>query len=91
VYLGADLPAAEIAQAVRACGAQAVALSVAAASPDGRVARELADLRSLVGPDLALFVGGSAVSLHSESIRHAGAIPVSDLGQFQDALDRVAR
>lgn len=91
VYLGADLPAAEIAQAVRACGAQAVALSVATSSPDGRVARELADLRSLLGPELPVLVGGSAVALHSESIRRAGAIPLSDLVQFQDALGRVAR
>lgn len=90
LYLGPDLPAAEIAQAARACGAQAVALSVAASSPDGRVARELAELRSLLGPDLPILVGGSAISVHSESILRAGAMALSDLADFQDALARVA-
>jgi DNA-binding transcriptional MerR regulator len=59
VYLGADLPAADIANAVRATGAQAVALSVIYPSDDPALPGELRRLRARVGPEVRILMGGA--------------------------------
>ena len=58
VYLGADLPAQEIADAVRQRGAVAVALSAALGTDEARLVAELGELRRALGPDLPIVAGG---------------------------------
>lgn len=61
-FLGADLPAGEIAAAVKRFGARAIALSVVLPTRDGRAAEEARMLRRLIGPEVAIFAGGKGVS-----------------------------
>jgi DNA-binding transcriptional MerR regulator/methylmalonyl-CoA mutase cobalamin-binding subunit len=58
VYLGADIPAGEIVEAVRQHSAQAVLLSAAAGVDSQRVQSECAALRSDLGAEFSILVGG---------------------------------
>jgi methanogenic corrinoid protein MtbC1 len=60
-YLGADLPAAEIASAAEQTGARAVALGAVYAPDPGSLVREISALRRALSEDIALIVGGAAV------------------------------
>ncbi|MFN2428239.1 MAG: MerR family transcriptional regulator [Candidatus Binatia bacterium] len=61
-FLGTDLPAGEIAAAVKRFGARAIALSVVLPARDGRAVEDARLLRRLVGPEVAIFAGGKGVS-----------------------------
>lgn len=61
-YLGPNMPAEEIAAAVRELGASAVALSVIYQDGEQHVTEELRKIRSYVDDDVAVFVGGRASS-----------------------------
>lgn len=64
VYLGADLPATEIADAARVTHASLVALSIVHVENRTRVLEEMRTLRARLPEDVALVVGGAgAVSL----------------------------
>ena len=58
VYLGADTPVEQTAQAAREGGARAVALSVSATFPPRRAAKALAELRAALPRRVALWTGG---------------------------------
>jgi DNA-binding transcriptional MerR regulator/methylmalonyl-CoA mutase cobalamin-binding subunit len=83
-YLGADLPAADIAAAAASTQARAVAVSVVN-PPDARqVLQELRLLRDRLSPDVAVLVGGSGARALSGELstlgvqfaeRLAGALP----------------
>ena len=59
VYLGADLPAAEIVEMARRTGARAVGISIVASERMARAAAELRELESSLDSRTALIVGGS--------------------------------
>jgi methylmalonyl-CoA mutase cobalamin-binding domain/chain len=87
VYLGPDLPAAEIASAVRQRGARAVALSLVCPARDPRVADELRELRDYVGEDVEVFAGGAAAESYAETLVEIGALRMDDTLEFQGALE----
>lgn len=58
-YLGADLPAEDIAAAATKVGAKTVAISVVRTEGTSETASNLAALRGLLDPDVAVIVGGS--------------------------------
>lgn len=58
VYLGADLPAGEIAEAVTQHAARAVVLSAAAGTDTGRLAAECTILRNALGDEFPIVAGG---------------------------------
>ncbi|MEP6691498.1 MAG: MerR family transcriptional regulator [Gemmatimonadaceae bacterium] len=62
VYLGADLPAAEIADAAKAVGARIVAISVVYFEDRERVLGELRALRARLPADVTLIVGGNGAA-----------------------------
>jgi DNA-binding transcriptional MerR regulator/methylmalonyl-CoA mutase cobalamin-binding subunit len=62
LYLGRDLPAEDIAAAVRSRGAKAVLLSLVFPLADATIVAELRHLRQLVGPDLPIVVGGQGAA-----------------------------
>lgn len=67
IYLGADLPAAEIADAAHAAAVRVVAVSVVYVEQRDRVVGELRALRAKLPPKVALIAGGGgAVALESE-------------------------
>ena len=86
VYLGASLPAAEIAAAARQVEAVALVLSIIHPPDDPRLAGELRAIRRHL-PDIALFVGGRAADRYRPTLRKINARVVNDLAEFGDQLD----
>ena len=83
IYLGADLPAAELAQAAVRSGAAAVVLSLATANPS--LGRQVQELCRELTPGIEVWLGGAAikdldqVSLSEKCMR---------LSSFDDFLER---
>ena len=86
-YLGASLPAAEIAGAARQCQARAVALSLVYPEDDPKLAGELTRLRELLPTKVALLVGGRATPAYGEILEKIGAVPINDLLELDATLD----
>lgn len=85
VYLGPDLPAAEIASVALAKGARAVALS--AVLEDGvDVAGEVAVLRAALPPHVPVVVGGEAALAHEGELSGVGGVVVRDLAGLGPVL-----
>jgi len=72
VFLGGDLPAAEIARAAISGRALAVALSVVYTDDIGRTLSELRQLRERLPAPVAVVVGGRAVLPHTRALERAG-------------------
>ncbi len=85
-YLGPDLPAEEIAGAVRQLGARAVAVSVIYRGSDASLIDELARLRRLVDPSIPIFAGGRAAGPLRERLTQLGLIVPADLLEFRAEL-----
>lgn len=67
LYLGADLPAADIADAARTAGVRMVAVSIVYTEDRARVLSEVRALRSRLPTDMVLIAGGAgATSLKTE-------------------------
>jgi methanogenic corrinoid protein MtbC1 len=85
-YLGASLPAEEIAAAVKQTGARAVALSLCYRESNSHVLDDLIRLRNLLDPDVPVFVGGHAVCSLRDRLLEAGIVCPTDLGEFRASL-----
>ncbi len=77
--LGPDLPASEIAQAVRRKGAAAVALSAIHPPQDPHLPGELRALRRELTGDVRVLVGGPAALNHQEALEAVGVEVIPDL------------
>ena len=86
-YLGANLPAAEIAGLARQHQAFAVGLSLVYPEDDPLLAAELKKLRSLLPPEISLIVGGRAMPAYRSTLDEIGAVSVEDLAEFCAVLD----
>ena len=86
-YLGASLPAAEIAGAARQNRARAVALSLVYPEDDSRLESELTRLRELLPPEVTLLTGGRAISAYRGSLDKIGALQINDLTHLCSTLD----
>ena len=86
-YLGANLPAAEIAGVARQNGARAVALSLVYPEDDPRLQSELKQLRELLPSEVKLIVGGRAMPAYRKALEKIGATQAKDLNHFCSALD----
>lgn len=73
VYLGGDLPAAEIAEAVRRTGARGVALSLVYPEDDPDVDAELRELRRRLPEGAAMLVGGRSAGAYAATLQEVGA------------------
>lgn len=90
-YLGAALPAAEIAGAARQNRARAVALSLVYPEDDPRLEGELARLRELLPAGMPLLTGGRAMPAYRDALQRIGALQVEDLQHLCTALDELRR
>lgn len=88
-YLGASLPAAEIAGVAQQKRARAVALSLVYPEDDASLPGELTQLRESLPPETGLLVGGRAVPAYRETLLRLGATLVTDLIQLGLALDQM--
>jgi DNA-binding transcriptional MerR regulator/methylmalonyl-CoA mutase cobalamin-binding subunit len=86
-YLGASLPAAEIAGAARQNCARAVALSLVYPEDDPRLEGELTLLRELLPPEVVLITGGRAMPAYLDAIEKIGAVQMRDLSNLSSTLD----
>jgi MerR family transcriptional regulator, light-induced transcriptional regulator len=90
-YLGASLPAAEIAGAARQNRARAVALSLVYPEDDPRLDAELTRLHESLPPEVRLLVGGRAMPAYHGVLEKIGATQVKDLAQLCSTLDELRR
>jgi len=86
LYLGADLPASEIAEAARRTGARIVGLSVAYANSSERMIREVDAVRERLPDHVTLLVGGAGAVAAADALAEVGAVPVEDLSSLRSAL-----
>lgn len=89
-YLGADLPAEDIAAAVTESGAGVVALSLIFPLDDAGVHEQLRRLVSLLEPDIRLVVGGSGADSYRTTLERLGAQVVRDLTTLRSTLRTLA-
>ena len=92
-YLGAGLPAAEIAGAAAQSRARAVALSLVYPEDDENLPKELSRLREFL-PQTPLLVGGRASAAYWDALEAVDALQMKDLPHFcvtLDALRKLAR
>ena len=85
-YLGPDLPADDIAAAVRQARARVLALSLVSAHGAPALAAEMARLREMVGGSTRIVVGGSGAESHAAAIEQAGAERLADLAALRSLL-----
>lgn len=90
VYLGVDLPVAEIAAAAQRTRAQAVALSLIHPTGDPTLGGQLAALRRALPADLPLLVGGAAAESYRAEIEAADGEIVAQLTDLRSALAALA-
>lgn len=88
-YLGADLPAEEIAAAARRTEARAVALSITYPPDDPALRRELESLGRLLPEGTPLLAGGRAAGGYDETLRAVGARRVEDVPALRRELARL--
>ncbi len=86
-YLGADLPAEEIAAAAHQRGARAVALSIVHPPDDPRLADDLRRLRRLLPEETAVVMGGEAASGYQVIADSIGAIRLDEMPSFRALLE----
>lgn len=87
IYLGASLPAVEIAGAAIQNRARAVALSIVYPDDDPNLGAELEALRKLLPAEIRILAGGRAASSYRSSLDRIGALQASSLDELNAILD----
>ena len=89
LYLGADLPAEEIAAAAAQRQARAVFVSLIYPAGDAVVAGQLETLRRLLAPEVGLLVGGAAASSYAETLAAIDGRLIAKSADFAQALNEI--
>lgn len=87
LYLGASLPAEEIAGAAASRRARAVLLNLVYPAADPNIDAELRQLRRLLEADTALLVSGQAAVSHGPLLAELGAQLIRDPASFDQAIN----
>lgn len=91
LFLGAELPAEEIAGACQRTEAHALALSLVYPADDLHLAGELVRVRQLLGPQIAILVGGRAAPVYRSVLGRIGARCLPNLAAFRSELAQLGR
>jgi DNA-binding transcriptional MerR regulator/methylmalonyl-CoA mutase cobalamin-binding subunit len=91
VYLGPNLPAEEIAAAVRQKSASVVALSITYPGDDPALRQELRKLKRLVPGEVVLIAGGTSAASYESELSEIGARLLSDPASLRVFLREVRR
>ncbi len=91
IYLGASLPAAEIAGAANQNRARAVALSLVYPEDDPRLEGELVRLRELLPAGTVIMAGGRAAPAYEHALKNIGALHVRNLTELCSHLDNLRK
>ena len=87
IYLGASLPALEIAGAAVRNNVRAVALSIVFPGDDPQLPAELEHLRNNLPPQMQLIVGGRAAKSYLKTMKKIGATHAKTLDDFHTLLN----
>lgn len=87
LFMGACLPAEEIASAARQNNSRVVALSIVHPEDDPHLPEELRRLRRLLPATTRLVVGGRAIEAYRPTLSEIDATLFATLGEFSAALD----
>jgi DNA-binding transcriptional MerR regulator/methylmalonyl-CoA mutase cobalamin-binding subunit len=90
-YLGAELPAEDIAEGAAQTRSRAVALSLVYPAGDAAVAHELRRLGPLLPRGVALLVGGAAAPHYRAALDEVGAVLLPDLAGLRAQLRALRR
>lgn len=90
VYLGADLPARDIASAAVAAHARLVAVSVVHAGDRERLLAELRELRETLPRAVPVWAGGAGAALMAPALEEIGVQVGPDLRALLEELRRIA-
>lgn len=88
VYVGADLPASEIASAAIAAQVRLVALSVVYVDDPQRVLGEVRAVRALLPRDIAMIAGGAGAASMAQDLTASGIRVEGSLAGWTDELQR---
>lgn len=88
-YVGASLPAVEIAGSAVRLRARAVALSIVYPGDDPSLGSELEALRRFLPAETAIVVGGRAASRYLPSLQRIQAVVTQDLADLHRVLDEL--
>lgn len=89
LYLGPNLPAAEIVTAVIRSGASALALSIVHPLDDKLLVKELRLIRQGLGPSFPMFVGGGGAASYLRTLNEIEAIVETELSALPGKFDEV--
>lgn len=89
LYLGPNMPAEDLVEAVRDRQASAAALSIVYPANDPYLAADLRKLRALAGHGLHLLVGGRSASSFGSVLDEIGAIKIISLADLREELERL--
>ncbi len=89
-YLGSNLPAEEIAAAVKFTNARAVTISISFSTDDHIIPKEIRRLKKLIGAHVALIVGGRAASHYKAVLDEVGVLNIQSYEHFRQILDTLA-
>jgi hypothetical protein len=79
-----------MAYAVRQLDARALSLSLCHWIDDRNTTGELTRLRRVIGPEVAVFVGGAGADAAADVVRRIGALLINDLKVFRRRLEQLA-
>jgi methylmalonyl-CoA mutase cobalamin-binding subunit len=91
IYLGASLPAAEIAGAAVQNRVNSVALSIVYPEDDPTLPQELLNLRRFLPKQIHILTGGRAAAAYRPTLIRIGAIQTADLDGFCKQLDALRK
>lgn len=86
IYLGPNLPARDVGEAVRVSQANLILLSFGQETSAREVTSELETLRAAIPESVAILVGGRAADAHSARISAAGAVWLPDMQALRSFL-----
>jgi methanogenic corrinoid protein MtbC1 len=89
IYLGPDLPAEEIALAVRELKPKAIAMSIVYKNGDLQVQNEFRKLAEYLNSEVPVFVGGRAVGHLKSFFDELGIHTIEDLSDLPDQLQAI--
>lgn len=87
IYLGPNIPAEDIAAAVRQSESEALALSIVYPPDDPRLADELRSIRRLVKSGVTILIGGRSKGGYRTVLEEIDATILEDYTQLMQALD----
>jgi len=89
--LGADLPAEEIAIAVKYIDAQALTISLSFANDDHVMHKELRRIKKLIGNDVAVIVGGRAAGHYQALLDEIDVLTIKSYQHYREILNDLAQ